>query len=262
MRFNIVGNPPYNGKGEKFYLKVMSECEKFSDIAVWVVPTDFVDNPRIKENINYKHIEILDNRFQEFSRIKTVVGDAQFENADFFSDVGIFVFGSKKADLLDLRYEKFSDPAKYRQITQIVDNYLKNAKTIGTEQGKVNNYYLQLSEIRGHRRCWDWTTLLSKERYTPVQNVSESALKLKNQYIGFATINECNNFIEYCNMDITMFLNYLYKFNQHTKYDCIPMFDFTQPIIEDDVYKAIGLYQFKQFIIEEMKPYGYKTRSV
>lgn len=59
-----------------------------------------------------------------------------------------------------------------------------------------------------------------------------------------------------------MFLNYLYKFNQHTKYDCIPMFDFTQPIIEDDVYKAIGLYQFKQFIIEEMKPYGYKTRSV
>ena len=170
------------------------------------------------------------------------------------------MFNKKNQDLLDLRYEKFSDPAKYRQITQIVDNYLKNAKTIGTEQGKVNNYYLQLSEIRGHRRCWDWPTLLSKERYTPVQNVPESALKLKNQYIGFATINECNNFIEYCNMDITMFLNYLYKFNQHTKYDCIPMFDFTKPIVEADIYNALGLTNYRNFIIEEMKPYGYKVR--
>lgn len=49
MQFNIIGNPPYIGKGEKFYLKVMSECEKFSDSAVWIVPTDFVDNPRIKK---------------------------------------------------------------------------------------------------------------------------------------------------------------------------------------------------------------------
>lgn len=261
MKFNIVGNPPYNGKGEKFYLKVMSECEKFAETAVWIVPTDFVDNPRIKENVNYKHVEILDRRFQEFSRIKTVVGDAQFENAEFFSDVGIFVFNEKKQNLLDLRYEKFSDPIKYQQITAIVDNYLKTCKTIGSEQGKVNTYYLQLSEIRGHRRCWDWPTLLSNKRYIPVKNVPTEALKLKNQYIGFATLNECLNFIEYCNMDIAMFLNYLYKFNQHTKYDCIPMFDFTKPIIEDDIYNAMGLVPYKDFIISEMKPYGYKVKE-
>ena len=88
--FTIIGNPPYIGKGEKFYLKVMSECEKFADSAVWLVPTDFVDNHRIKENINNKHISILNERFESFSRIETVVGDAKFDDAEFFSDVGIF----------------------------------------------------------------------------------------------------------------------------------------------------------------------------
>ena len=91
-KFNIIGNPPYIGKGEKFYLRVMSECEKFADSAVWIVPTDFVDNPRIKENINNKHIAILNERFESFDRIETVIGDAKFDEAAFFSDVGIFVF--------------------------------------------------------------------------------------------------------------------------------------------------------------------------
>lgn len=261
MKFNIISNPPYAGKGEKLYLRVMSACEEFAETAVYIVPTDFVDNPNIKKNVNYKHIEVLDKRFQEFSRIKTVVGDAQFSEAEFFSDVGIFTFNEKKQDLLDLRYERFSDPVKYRQITEIVDSYLKDRKTIGTEQGKKNNYYIQLSEIRGHRRCWDWPTLLSKERYTPLTDVPEPTLRYKNQYIGFATIEECNNFIEYCNTDIAMFLNYLYKFNQHTKYDCIPVYDFTKHVDEDDVYDDIGLTEYKSFIIDEMKEFGYKTRK-
>ena len=58
-----------------------------------------------------------------------------------------------------------------------------------------------------------------------------------------------------------MFLNYLYKFNQHTRYDCIPVYDFTKPIDEDTIYKEIGLEDYKDFIITEMKPFGYKTRN-
>ena len=259
--FTIIGNPPYIGKGEKLYLKVMSECEKFADSAVWLVPTDFVDNHRIKENINNKHIEILNERFESFSRIETVVGDAKFEDAEFFSDVGIFKFDQKKLDLYDLRFNRFSDPEKYKEITKIVDAYLVGKKTIGTEQGKENKYYIQLSEIRGHRRCWDWPTIISDKRTIPVQNISKSLLKIKNQYIGFSTINECNNFVNWINTDLAMFLNYLYKFNQHTKYDCIPVYDFTKPIDEDNIYKEIGLEDYKDFIIIEMKPYGYKTRN-
>lgn len=259
-KFNIIGNPPYIGKGEKFYLRVMSECEKFANSAVWIVPTDFVDNPKIKENINNKHIAVLNERFESFDRIETVIGDAKFDEAAFFSDVGIFVFNEKKRDLYDLRYNRFSDPEKYKEITKIVDAYLIGKKTIGTEQGKKNKWYIQLSEIRGHKRAWDWCTLVSKERYTPVQNVHESALKLKNQYIGFATVDECKNFIDYCNTDIAMFLNYLYKFNQHTKYDCIPVYDFTKPVDEDWVINEIGLYKYKEFIKDEMKSFGYKTR--
>ena len=147
--FTIIGNPPYIGKGEKLYLKVMSECEKFADSAVWLVPTDFVDNHRIKENINNKHIEILNERFESFSRIETVVGDAKFEDAEFFSDVGIFKFDQKKLDLYDLRFNRFSDPEKYKEITKIVDAYLVGKKTIGTEQGKKNTWYIQLWLIKG-----------------------------------------------------------------------------------------------------------------
>ena len=175
-KFNIIGNPPYIGKGEKFYLRVMSECEKFADSAVWIVPTDFVDNPRIKENINNKHIAILNERFESFDRIETVIGDAKFDEAAFFSDVGIFVFNDKKRDLYDLRYNRFSDPEKYKEITEIVDAYLVDRKTIGTEQGKKNTWYIQLSEIRGHRRCWDWPTLLSKERYESLSQEEKDKL--------------------------------------------------------------------------------------
>ena len=95
MKFNIIGNPPYNGKGEKLYLKIMSECTKFSDRAVWIIPTDFVDNPRIKENVNYSHIEILDRTFEEFDRIETVVGDAKFADAAFFQTSG-FSYSARK----------------------------------------------------------------------------------------------------------------------------------------------------------------------
>ena len=258
MKYTIIGNPPYNGKGEKLYLKIMSECTKFSDRAVWIIPTDFVDNPRIKENVNYRHIEILDRTFEEFDRIETVVGDAKFDDAAFFSDVGIFVFGTKTTDLLELRWEKFSNPVKYKEIAGIVDAYLVGKPTIGTEQGKENTWYIQLSEIRGHRRAWDWPTLLSKERYTPVQNVSQEALSVRNSYIGFATVQECNNFIAWCNTDLAMFLNFLYKFNQHTKYDCVPVYDFTRPVDEDWAYNEIGLAGYKDFIKDEMKDYGYK----
>lgn len=261
MKFNIIGNPPYNGKGEKLYLKIMSECSKFSDRAIWIIPTDFVDNPRIKENVNYKHIEILNKNFEEFDRIETVVGDAKFDDAAFFSDVGIFVFGEKKADLLELRWNKFSDPAKYKEITGIVDQYLVGKKTIGTEQGKKNEWYIQLSEIRGHRRCWDWPTIISAKRYTPIKNVPKSALKCKNQYIGFSSLKECYNFINYCNTDIVMFLNYLYKFNQHTRYDCIPIYDFTNPIIENEIIEKIGLINYTNFIKDEMKNFGYKVKK-
>lgn len=55
-----------------------------------------------------------------------------------------------------------------------------------------------------------------------------------------------------------MFLNYLYKFNQHTKYDCVPVYDFTKPVNEDRVYDEIGLTEYKDFIKDEMKEYGYK----
>lgn len=258
MKFNIIGNPPYNGKGEKLYLKIMSECTKFSDRAVWIIPTDFVDNPRIKENVNYSHIEILDRTFEEFDRIETVVGDAKFDDAAFFSDVGIFVFGEKKRDLLELRWNKFSDPVKYKKITEIVDAYLIGKPTIATESGKENEWYIQLSEIRGHRRCWDWPTIISAKRYIPIKNVPKSALKCKNQYIGFATTEECRNFIDWCNTDLAMFLNFLYKFNQHTKYDCVPVYDFTKPVDEDWAYGEIGLAEYKDFIKDEMKEYGYK----
>lgn len=256
--FTIIGNPPYNGKGEKLYLKIMSACTNFSDRAVWIIPTDFIDNPRIQENVNYKHIEILNRSFEEFDRIETVVGDAKFEDAAFFSDVGIFVFGGKKQDLLELRWNKFSDPIKYKKITEIVDAYLIGKKTIGTEQGKKNTWYIQLSEIRGHRRAWDWPTIISAKRYTPIKNVPESALKLKNQYIGFSTTQECQNFIDWCNTDLAMFLNFLYKFNQHTKYDCVPVYDFSKPIDENWAFNEIGLSEYKNFIKEEMKDYGYK----
>lgn len=260
-KFNIIGNPPYIGKGEKFYLRVMSECEKFADSAVWIVPTDFVDNPRIKENINNKHIAVLNERFESFDRIETVIGDAKFDEAAFFSDVGIFVFNEKKRDLYDLRYNRFSDPEKYKEITKIVDAYLIGKKTIGTEQGKKNKWYIQLSEIRGHRRCWDWPTLVSSARFKPLTSVPPETMRFKNQFIGFSTIIECTNFINWINTDLAMFLNYLYKFNQHTKYDCIPVYDFTKPVDENKIYKEIGLEKYKDFIINEMKPFGYKTRS-
>lgn len=259
--FTIIGNPPYIGKGEKFYLKVMSECEKFTDSAVWLVPTDFVDNHRIKENINNKHISILNERFESFSRIETVVGDAKFDDAEFFSDVGIFKFDKKQLDLYDLRFNRFSDPEKYKEITKIVDAYLVGKKTIGTEQGKKNTWYIQLSDIRGHRRCWDWPTLVSSKRFKPLSKIPEEKLHIKNQYIGFSTLIECTNFIKWINTDLAMFLNYLYKFNQHTKYDCIPVYDFTKPVIEDKIYKEMGLNKYKDFIINEMKPFGYKTQN-
>ena len=47
---------------------------------------------------------------------------------------------------------------------------------------------------------------------------------------------------------------------QDTKYDCIPVYDFTKPVNEDWVINKIGLYKYKEFIKDEMKSFGYKTR--
>ncbi len=274
MKFdNIIMNPPYNGKAG-LYAKITAKAAEKSDNVVCLSPYIFyqVENPSKESK---RIIDFLNDRFES---IEYVPGNV-FGGAVFDKPIGLMHFIKDKKSSLsfkDLFYRKFKNKELAESILSKVKKYLKEHKNDTCNQHLIkkeefDNYQFKIimSNIRGHadkngNPIWDWTTLLEKER----QNIfTQNAKDIKTpncQAIPFENEKMCKNFVSYANSDVLMFLIYSYKMslNQSAVLKYLPFLDFTREWTDKDLQKEFSLSNEEmEYIKEEMKPFGWKTKE-
>ena len=263
----VIGNPPYEGKGNPLYLQILEKVNTGKNTVVWICPTQWVKN--------YKDSNFLKNLKKNTCNnliSHTFIGNP-FENASLANEVGIFVFGEgNKENYETIKMERFLNAKLAKSIWDKFNNWNKNFGSID-KHNKIDlnkKYYVRAQWIRGHfhesKPCWDWTTLFGNDQRTnfsfkPVETNSSPV-----SYWNFSSTEECKNFVASTETDILMFAHYISKINNANNNQVlaiIPWFgDYTHEWTEDMIQKELGLTDEEvNYIHEEMKEFGWKTRK-
>lgn len=261
----VIGNPPYEGKGNPLYLQILEKVNTGKNTVVWICPTQWVKN--------YKDSNFLKNLKKNTCNnliSHTFIGNP-FENASLANEVGIFVFGEgNKENYETIKMERFLNAKLAKSIWDKFNNWNKNFGSID-KHNKIDlnkKYYVRAQWIRGNvhesKPCWDWTTLFGTDQRTnfsfkPVETNSSPV-----SYWNFSSTEECKNFIASTETDILMFAHYISKINNANNnqvLDIIPWFgDYTHEWTEEAIAKELNLTQEEvNYIHEEMKEFGWKA---
>ncbi len=262
----VIGNPPYEGKGNPLYLQILEKVNTGKNTVVWICPTQWVKN--------YKDSNFLKNLKKNTCNnliSHTFIGNP-FENASLANEVGIFVFGEgNKENYETIKMERFLNAKLAKSIWDKFNNWNKNFGSID-KHNKIDlnkKYYVRAQWIRGNvhesKPCWDWTTLFGTDQRTnfsfkPVETNSSPV-----SYWNFSSTEECKNFVASTETDILMFAHYISKINNANNnqvLDIIPWFgDYTHEWTEDMIQKELGLTDEEvNYIHEEMKNFGWKAQ--
>lgn len=257
----VIGNPPYEGKGNPLYLRILEKVNEISKKVIWICPSQWVKNYKDSKFLINVKTETCSNLISH-----DFVGNP-FENATLANEVGIFVFGEgKKENYNSIRFERFLNPSLAKSIIEKFENFKEHInKYDDTDNSKFKNgYYVNASKIRGHfingKPIWDWTTLFGKDQR---RNFKFIQSKEYNHW-KFKTIDECKNFISACETDILMFAYYVCKQNVN----CFPGYfvlipwlgDYTHKWTEKEIQDKIGLTNEEvAYIHKEMKNFGWKA---
>ena len=269
MKFDtIIGNPPYAGEGNPLYLQIAKKCVDNSEKVVWICPTQWVNT--LKEVEWYDYYKNILN-----CESYTFVGNP-FNDAVLANETAIFIFGKNKIiDLKELVYNKFKNPDLVKSIFNKTQKYIKehdNQSIWSYNQIDYGYpYYVHNTGIRGNvdkktaKPNWDWTTLFAEKSYTDFSK--ETTIFDSRQIMwNYPTIEECKNFMKYCDSDICMFLLYCVKMNNNNhrgelKY--IPWLgDYTHDWPEDKLAKEFNLDENEiEYIHQEMANFGWKAKG-
>lgn len=291
MTFDIiVGNPPYQGKGNPLYMRITkalydNNMDKDS-IMCMINPTGLVDNlnednPIYKTNFKeYSYLNLID-----FYYDKNISG--VFTSADIGNDIGIFTY--KKVNEEDkslysdwVKIKRFGEDFSFNKgIIDIInsisvdnvkdyDGFIhchENAKKI-INKFPTNRNYVVCSFNRGHKdnknggNKWDWVTLFNDinllvQKKLPA--MAFTALDFNND------IEEATKWIKWLNTDFVMFIVNYYKYsisNPPTLYSRIPQPPTSGDFSDKSLMKEFGLDKEQmKHIHEKMKDYGWKTKT-
>jgi hypothetical protein len=250
-------NPPYKGGGNPLYLKIIEYCTKKSDTTIAICPTQWTSSGKYNKWYEYYRNNL---KCSSFEKVKNL-----FEDVFVANDLGIYVFDQKGGlDLHELQWCKFIKPEMAKNIANKIKYYCENINNLSKMQCIDYNYdnYVTLPWIRGHyddvKPCWDWPTLISEKAKT---NFTKNPKK--TIFFNFKTVEECENFVNYLDNDITMFSYYLVKINYHIELYNVPYFDnYENKWTNDRIKEKLSLTDEEvNYIKDEMKDFGWKTQS-
>lgn len=262
-KFDIcIGNPPFAGKGNPLYLRILEVCNEFSKNIVWICPTQWVKN--------YKDNAYLSN--VKTNTCKNLIAHYHvsnpFNDAIVANEIGIYVFGNAKQyeDYNEIRWERFNNINLAKNICKKFESYKDNLKNhvITDNSEEKTGFWVNNSRIRGHfyesKPLWDWTTLFGKEQHS---NFKFDKNPRWNHW-QFNSDIECKNFISSTETDICMFAYYITKLNNNCcpeYFELMPWFnDYTHEWTEEMIAKELGLSKDEvDYIHKEMKDFGWKA---
>lgn len=253
----IIGNPPYEGKYYPLYLSILKTIKDFAKNIIWICPTKWTDC--LKENVNFKDaIENMNPIFNQYIRLNNNV----FENAIFDGDIAIYVFGAKKDNLYDLKWDNHRNKTLAKSIFEKLSTFNLHLSDF-CHKDYNKKFYVRGTRVRGNYGSWDWTTMFGTDQMT---DFSKKNISWSDNFWNFDTINECKNFIDFCNSDIIMYSLYLVKYgknNNQGELGNMPWFDdYTKQWSEKEIAKKLKLTKEEvDYIHQEMKNFGWKTKG-
>lgn len=266
----VIGNPPYDGKGNPLYLQILESilpnCKKCS----WICPSQWTVN--IEDS---KYIEDLKNGIAKTLIYYQDLGNP-FNDATLGNSIYLYVFDNTCDSLCyenyeTIRNEKYTNKKLALSIINKFKNHdnLNNHADSNSSKSKYNDRYcVNAGYVRGNidkttsKPKWDWTTLFSdnyrtKYEYVYIQN---------GHHWYFNSIEECINFINACETDIIAFGMLISKITTNNtgivlKY--MPwLSDYTHEWTEEMIIKELDLtIEEVDYIHQEMKNFGWKTKS-
>jgi hypothetical protein len=266
MKFDlIIGNPPYEGKGNPLYLQILEKVNVNNNRVIWLCPSQWVKN--------YKDSNFLDNLKKNTCNnlvFHTFIGNP-FDGALTANEVGIFVFGEgKKENYETIRMERFLNAKLAKSIWNKFNVWNEKFGNID-DHNKIDlkkKYFVRAQWIRGNQDLktnkpkWDWTTLFGTDQKN---NFSFKPNDLTN-YWNFSTIEECKNFIASTETDILMFAHFISKINCNNNNQVLAMIpwlgDYTHEWTEAEIAKMLKLTKEEvDYIHQEMKNFGWKAKG-
>lgn len=267
MKFDyIIMNPPYNGNSN-LYGKLTVKAKAHAKDVICLSPyLNYLENSQKKSN---RELSVkLMKHLQSYELIDPTTFDACFDKK-----LCIFHFTDTPTTFVDVNniyWNEFTNPVLTKTIIEKMERYNEHCYAHIIRKVEFDRYTLKVafSEIRGHRYAgipsWDWTTLQDKIKMKNFQLSSNDKGDLKG--FPFETENECKNFVKYINSDIFEYMILIQKNSiamDKWLFKKIPyMPTYTKEWTDTEIAEEIGLTNDElNYIYEEMKPYGWKTRE-
>jgi len=266
MKFDLViGNPPYEGKGNPLYLRILEKVNTRKNIVIWICPSQWTINIEDSEYItNLKQNQCSNLNSHEYE-------GNPFNNASLGNDVCKYRFDDSNnyEDYEDIRNEKHTNKEIALSIIEKfkkMDNLNKHSYS-NTKVAKFDKFCVNAGYVRGHfvdtgKYKWDWTTLFSSE----YRNNFNFVHIVNGHHWYFDTEEECKNFVSACETDIIsygMLVSKITTNNTGIVLKYMPWLgDYKKHWTEDEIATAINLTQEEvDYIHQEMKNYGWKNKG-
>ena len=260
----IVGNPPYEGKGNPLYLKILEKVNVNNNRVIWLCPSQWTINIEDSDYISKLKTGTCKNLVYHKN-----VGNP-FDDAGLGNDVCIYVFGENTnyENYEDLKNEKHTNKKiaisiieKFKNNDNLNKHTFSNTKTAEYE----NKYCVNAGYVRGHfidtgKYKWDWTTLFSSE----YRNEFKFVHIVNGHHWYFNTKKECVNFVAACETDIIsygMLVSKITTNNTGIVLKYMPWLgDYTHEWTEKEIAKKLNLTKEEvEYIHKEMANFGWKA---
>lgn len=273
MKFDyIIANPPFKGKGDPLYMKIISTCMnylKLKGICISLNPTVWLDSKK------YKHPNPCYTKYFELPLYKMEDVSPENFNIRLATHLGIFCY-SYKYDLLNIKELAWRNETNPKLAKSIYDKCCTregidcNIFRKSELPTKGKDFNVILAGIRGNiydtgKHKWDWPTLLSASGHIP--RLFDTQVSLLGNAAGikpFDGEDAAYTFINYCDTDLAMYCLNLIKMNCNNntgEWSYIPEIDYSNNDLSDSRFKKeFSLTDEEiEYIHNEMKGYGWKA---